>query len=93
MVPKEQLTRANSLMQMGDAIQTILTPILAGALLVTIGMTGVIMIDIGTFLFALITLILVRIPQPEKTIEASKEKHSVWKDVAFGWRYLKDRPD
>ena len=92
MVPKEQLTRANSLMQMGDAIQTILTPILAGALLVTIGMTGVIMIDIGTFLFALITLILVRIPQPEKTIEASKEKHSVWKDVAFGWRYLKDRP-
>ena len=40
MVPKGQLTRANSLMQMGDAIQTILTPILAGALLVTIGMTG-----------------------------------------------------
>lgn len=92
MVPKKQLTRANSLMQMGEAIQTILTPILAGALLTTIGLTGIILIDIGTFLFALVTLILVHIPQPEKTKEEAKEKDSVWKDVSFGWRYLVDRP-
>lgn len=92
MVPKEQLTRANSLIQMGDAIQTILTPILAAALFTSIGMSGIIMIDIGTFLFAVITLLLVKIPQPEKTQVETKEKHSVWKDVAFGWRYLADRP-
>lgn len=92
MVPKEQLTRANSLIQMGDAIQTILTPILAAALFAGIGMSGIIMIDIGTFLFAVITLILVKIPQPEKTKVEAKEKHSMWKDVAFGWRYLADRP-
>ena len=92
MVPKEQLTRANSLIQMGDAIQTILTPIMAAALFTGIGMSGIIMIDIGTFLFAVITLILVKIPQPEKTEVEAKEKYSVWKDVAFGWRYLTDRP-
>ena len=92
MVPKEQLTRANSLIQMGDAIQTILTPIMAAALFTGIGMSGIIMIDIGTFLFAVITLILVKIPQPEKTEVEAKKKHSVWKDVAFGWRYLADRP-
>lgn len=92
MVPKEQLTRANSLIQMGEAIQSILTPILAGVLLTTIGMAGIIMIDIGTFLFAVFTLILVKIPQPQKVQMEAKEKHSVWNDVAFGWRYLADRP-
>jgi len=92
MVPKEQLTRANSLIQMGDAIQTILTPILAGVLFATIGMSGIIIIDIGTFLFALFTLILVKIPQPERKQETVEDKRSVWKDVAFGWRYLVDRP-
>ena len=92
MVPKDQLTRANSLIQMGEAIQGILTPILAGALLTTIGMLGIIIIDIATFLFALVTLILVKIPQPKRTQEQAAEKHSVWKDVVFGWRYLAERP-
>jgi MFS family permease len=92
MVPKKQLTRANSMIQMGEAIQTILTPVLAGALVTTIGMSGIIMIDIGTFLFAMVTLLLVHIPQPEKRTDEVAEKRSVWKDVAFGWRYLVDRP-
>lgn len=92
MVPKKQLTRANSMIQMGEAIQTILTPVLAGALVTTIGMSGIIMIDIGTFLFAMVTLLLVHIPQPERRTDEVAEKRSVWKDVAFGWRYLVDRP-
>ena len=92
LVPKEQLTRASSMIQMGDAIQTILTPILAGALVTTIGMSGIIMIDIGTFLFAMVTLLLVHIPQPKRTASEASEKLSILKDVAFGWHYLADRP-
>ncbi len=87
LVPKEQLTRANSLVQMGEAIQSIVTPILAGALVITVGMQGIIIIDITTYLLALATLIFVRIPQPERKKETNKQI-SVLKDIAFGWRYL-----
>jgi DHA3 family macrolide efflux protein-like MFS transporter len=91
LVPKEQLTRANSMIQMGQAIQTILTPILAGALFSTIGMTGIIIIDVVTYLFALFTLIIVHIPQPEAVAEETHEKRSMLKDVVFGWKYLVER--
>ncbi len=91
LVPKEQLTRANSMVQMGQAIQSILTPIMAGALFATIGMTGIIIIDVVTYLFALFTLIIVHIPQPEPAAEESQEERSMLKDVVFGWKYLVER--
>ena len=90
LVPKEQLTRANSMLQMGEAIQSIVTPVLAGALVTTVGMQGIIIIDITTYLLALVTIISVRIPQPERKQETGKN-NSVIKDVAFGWHYLTER--
>lgn len=91
LVPKKQLTRANSMIQMGQAIQSILTPILAGALFASIGMTGIIIIDAVTYLFALFTLIVVHIPQPEPIADETQEDRSMLKDVVFGWKYLVER--
>jgi len=90
LVPKTQLTRANSMIQMGQAIESILTPILAGALFATIGMQGIIIIDAVTYIIALFTLIFVTIPQPEM-IETASGGLAVMKDIVFGWRYLVDR--
>lgn len=91
LVPKQQLTRANSLVQMGEAIETILTPILAGALFGLIGMGGILLIDIATYLVAMITLAVVFIPQPEHAEQEASEKRSVFQDIAIGWRYLSER--
>lgn len=91
LVPKAQLTRANSMIQMGHAIETLITPILAGALFVSIGMRGIILIDIATFLIAVFSLLLVSIPQPEKKTGAEVESPSIFNDISFGWRYLADR--
>ncbi len=91
LVPKAQLTRANSMIQMGQAIETILTPVLAGVLFVTIGMGGIIVIDAVTYLAAILVLLLVHIPQPERKTSQDSKKFSVLKDVAFGWRYLAER--
>lgn len=91
LVPKSQLTRANSMVQMGQAIESILTPVLAGALIATIGMKGIIIIDAATYLIALCTLIFVAIPQPEKREKPAGEKRSIFSDIAFGWRYLAER--
>mgnify|MGYP001026170726 CR=1 FL=1 len=91
LVPKDQLTRANSMVQLGQAIESILTPVLAGALFSLIGMGGILLIDLITYLFAVVVLIMVYIPQPEQVSAKSQEKVSVFKDVAVGWRYLSDR--
>ncbi len=90
LVPKAQLTRANSMIQLGQALETILTPVLAGALFATIGMRGIIMIDVITYLIALMTLIFVAIPQPDKPKE-KEEKLAIGRDIVFGWRYLAER--
>jgi MFS transporter, DHA3 family, macrolide efflux protein len=45
LVPKTSLTRANGLIQLGQALEMVLAPLLAGLLFVTIGLRGIIMID------------------------------------------------
>jgi len=92
LVPKDQLSRANSLVQMGGAIGDILTPILAGLLFTTFGMPVIILIDVVTYFIAIFTLIIVHIPQPERRVEDLESKFSLFGDVALGWRYLVDRP-
>ena len=57
--------RANGMTQMAGAFGQILAPLLGGALLIPIGLTGVILIDIATFFVAVTTLLSVRFPQPE----------------------------
>ena len=46
LVPKKNLGRANGMVQFGQAASEILTPILAGVLLVTIRLSGIILIDV-----------------------------------------------
>lgn len=92
MIPKEQYGRANGLMSLMEAGPGVLAPILAGALLPIIGLTGLLGIDVLTFFIAIGTLLLVHIPQPEKTVEGQKEKGSIWREAAYGFTYIFKRP-
>ena len=91
LVPKRDLSRANGMIQMGQALEMVVTPIIAGVLFVAIGLSGILVIDFVTFLFAVGALLLVRIPQPERT-EHADSKSSILADALFGWNYLKARP-
>jgi len=91
LVPKKNLSRANGMVQMGQAIEMVITPVIAGVLFVTIGFSNILIIDFATFLFAVGALLIVRIPQP-KLAEHDEKKVSVWSDAKFGWDYLKARP-
>jgi hypothetical protein len=74
---------------MGQAIEQLLAPILAGALLGAIGMKGIITIDLVTYLFAIGALFLVRIPQPEAPAPTEEgDRGRVLQDILYGWRYL-----
>lgn len=91
LVPKEQLGRAGGMVQMGEAISQLIAPALAGALVVTIGLQGVLLIDFATFLFAIFTLLLVRIPRPPVSTAGQAQRGSLLKEAAFGWKYITAR--
>jgi DHA3 family macrolide efflux protein-like MFS transporter len=92
LVPKKHLARANGLVQTADSLGGILAPLLAGFLFVTIGLGGIVLIDFVTYFFAVLALLLVRIPQPKVGPSAEEEKGTVARDVRFAWRYLHQRP-
>ena len=92
MIKKEQYGRANGLMSLMEAGPGVLAPILAGALLPIIELTGILAIDVITFFFAIGALLIVHVPQPEKTVEGQKEKGNVWKEAAYGFTYIFKRP-
>lgn len=91
LVPKKDLARASGMVQMGQAAETLVSPLLAGVLFVAIGLNGIILIDFLTFLFAIGTLFLIRIPQPELAPEDRGGRGLFWRDAVYGWRYLRQR--
>jgi len=93
MVPKEQLVRANGMMSLIEAGPQVIAPILAGALLPVIQLTGILLLDVITFLFAVGALMLVHIPQPVRTEEGVKSQSGgIWKEAAYGFKYIFARP-
>jgi len=92
MVPKEQYGRANGMMSLIEAGPNVIAPLLAGALLPLIGLTGILFFDVATFLFAIGALLVVHIPQPSRTEEGEQGQGSVWKEAAYGFKYIFSRP-
>ena len=91
LVPKKQLGRASGMVQIGEAMSQLLAPAAAGALFVTVGLGGVIVIDFATYLFAVLTLLVVRVPSPKRSEAGEEGKGSLWKEAFYGWTYISAR--
>ncbi|MBW4629445.1 MAG: MFS transporter [Brasilonema octagenarum HA4186-MV1] len=92
LVPKQHLGRANGMVQLAEAASRLLSPMLAGALVVTIQIQGVILIDCVSFLFSLVTLLLVRFPKPKTTPEDEVRQSWRLREFTYGWTYITARP-
>ncbi len=92
LVPKAQMGRASGMVQLGESVQLVVSPIAAGMLISTIKIEGVILIDFVTFLFAVVSLLLVQIPKPEMTTAGQTSKGSLRQETAYGWTYIRTRP-
>lgn len=92
MLPKEQYGRANGMMSLIEAGPGVIAPLIAGALLPLIGLTGILFTDVATFLLAIGALLVVYIPQPQRTQEGAQAQGSVWKEAVYGFRYIFARP-
>ncbi len=90
LVPKKQLSRANGLTNVNQALGLVLTPVLAGLLIATVGLAIILIIDVATFVVAVVTLLVVRFPDPEAS-EAADEERSFIGETVEGIRYLTQR--
>jgi DHA3 family macrolide efflux protein-like MFS transporter len=91
MVPKKHLGRANGMMMILDSGPGVFAPILAGVLLPMIGLTGILTMDVVTFLLAIGALLIVVVPQPEKTREGQAVKGNLLKEGLYGFKYIFER--
>lgn len=92
MLPKEHYGRANGLMSLAESGSNIFAPLLAGALIGVIGITGILTFDIASFLFAIGALLIVHVPQPRVTAEGRRGQGNLLQEAAYGFRYILEKP-
>lgn len=92
MIEKKHYTRANAMLGMVGSASGIIAPALAGALLSLLGINGIMLIDIVTFVFAIGTLLFVFIPNPVETAAGRASRGSLLQESAFGFRYIFSNP-
>ena len=88
MVPKQHLTRISGLNMSMRGVNDIMGPPLGALALAWLPLHGVMLIDVGTALLAILPLCLLTIPQPEKTSKDPVTIRSVWSDTRAGFSYI-----
>ena len=101
LVPRRHYARAIGLVQLLAPASMIAAPLLGGALVVTIGLGTIMLIDAATFVVAVVGLLFVSIPRPPR-VEAPAEETAgpAWlaggrrfmRDAAAGLRFIRARP-
>ena len=91
MVPKQHLARANSMRSLIQSASGIGAPLLAGILLVSVGIPGILIIDLATFLLAISALAFVAIPRPKPESDTGTAGGGFLHDLAKGFRYVFER--
>lgn len=90
LVPPQGYTRVNALQHLSGPLAAMLAPALGGLALTTLGVSGVITIDLLTFVVTVGVLVVVRLPTSQGH---AAERRSLRDDARAGLHYLASRPD
>lgn len=88
LIPDAMRDRANAIQQITGPAAGLVAPVLAGVLFALIGVTGVMALDIATFLVAIAVVAAVRIPRPAQTAEGRAARGSVWQEMFSGFALM-----
>jgi len=91
MIPKKQYTRASGMISLAETGSGILAPVLAGILIGRIGIEGIFFVDIITLVFALSMLLLVKIPNVDRSQAEETGRGNFWHELGYGFQYLFSR--
>jgi DHA3 family macrolide efflux protein-like MFS transporter len=92
MLPKEQYARASAMLELAGSGSQIFAPMLAGALLAPLGLVGILIIDIVTFVVAIGTLLIIHIPELERRTEGPGASSNLLQESVYGFDYIIRRP-
>ena len=91
MVPVEKLTRIQGINQMLAGGLNVVAAPLGALLLEVLPIQGILAIDVVTALFAILPLVFIQIPQPERIAQKklrSESQTTFWQDFGAGLQYL-----
>lgn len=93
MVPGEQLTRVNGLNQTLQGINGLIAPPVGALLLGFFQTQVVLLVDVGTAAMAILPLLFIPIPQPERDEESTQTvKPTLFNDIGVALRYIRSWP-
>lgn len=92
LVPENHRDRANGLREIGFNLAGVIAPALAGMLFAFAGLTGVIVVDLITFLIAVGVVSLLTIPIPEQSAEGIEASENWRTEMLGGLTFLWRRP-
>ena len=76
----------------GGAFGKIIASLVGDILMPLIGLKGILLIDIATFLLAIGALLLVEVPPPVRTEEGRLGSGNILHEAAYGFKYIFKRP-
>jgi len=88
LVPERHYGRANGLRAVANLGAEGVAPLVAGAALAWVGLSGVMLLDIATCAAGLATLAAVRVPAPARDAQAPEAGRDFLGELAGGWRYI-----
>ncbi len=96
LVDEDQLLTANSLDSLGENSARLIGPALGGVLLASIGLQGVILFDIGSYLMAAFLMYFIRVPANASLLPPTLEESTssvisaFWGELKSGLRLVKN---
>jgi DHA3 family macrolide efflux protein-like MFS transporter len=92
LLSKNHYARASGLRSVANWGAQIISPLLAGFLLVWSSIAGIMIIDLATFLVALITLLIIRVPRVVGDAgAATPARGQFWPEMRVGFQYVWER--
>jgi hypothetical protein len=92
MLDKKHYTRANSMLEMAVMASGVFAPMLAGALIGPLGLTGLLVVDLISAGFAIGSLLFVPIPSPTSSTAGREAGGRFWKEAVYGFHFILERP-
>ncbi|MHB9132794.1 MAG: MFS transporter [Armatimonadota bacterium] len=86
LLTEEQFAKASGLVQLASSSQYLLSPIIAGFLLLIADIKTILMIDIATFTVAIIAVLFIK--KDLKPVPKEQESLHFTKDLAEGWKAI-----
>ena len=92
LVPRKQNVRANGMLSLLYDLPEIFGPLLAAVLFLTLGLQGILAINLLTFLLSIGTLLLVEIPSTPYSEEGIVSHIGLLQEATYGIKYILKHP-